>query len=602
MFLKMVAIFLNWFLTVSQKNKRMKLKLSLLFTIIMLVSCKGKIPNNLETKFENSKGFETATYQETIDFYKNLAIFYPEISMKEMGKTDSGYPLHLVIFNQEREFDFDKIHQQQKTIILINNAIHPGESDGVDASMMLLRDLATKKIKNKSLKNTVLVIIPMYNIGGALNRNSFSRANQNGPVSYGFRGNAENYDLNRDFIKTDTKNAKSFQQLFHLVKPDVFVDTHVSNGADYQYGITHLFTQHNQLGNDLGAFIETEMRPKIEALLLQKNIIVTPYVNVWGTTPEVGFSQFLDYPRYSSGYTTLFNVFGLMIETHMLKPYKIRVEQTYHFLESILTFSEAKSKTIKELRKNAVQQILAKKMYPIDFEIDSLNFTELQFKGYEGTYKKSEVTTGNRLFYDRTKPYTKSVKYYNNFKPSKEIEIPKAYILKQGWYQVMDRLKNNNINFTVFKNDTTLLVAEQHIKSYQTVSEAYEGHYMHYNTEVASNINTVIFKRGDIFIPTNQSGIRYILETLETEASDSFFNWNFFDTILQQKEHYSPYVFEDIAAKLLRENVLIKNAFDKKMREDKEFAQDSKAQLDFVYKHSPYYEDAHLKLPVYKLY
>ena len=69
----------------------------------------------------------------------------------------------------------------------------------------------------------------------ALNRNSTTRTNQNGPESYGFRGNARNYDLNRDFIKSDTKNAKTFAQIFHLVQPDVFIDNHVSNGADYQY-------------------------------------------------------------------------------------------------------------------------------------------------------------------------------------------------------------------------------------------------------------------------------------------------------------------------------------------------------------------------------
>lgn len=583
----------------------MHLKKRLFFALIILFSGTISAQNfgkDFTTIFEKSKGTETATYQESIAFYKELAAAYPEISLLEMGETDSGFPLHLVVFSASKEFDFNKIHGSKKNIILINNAIHPGESDGVDASMMLLRDLIQDKNKLKKLENIVIAVIPMYNIGGALNRNSHSRANQNGPKEYGFRGNAQNLDLNRDFIKADSKNAKSFAKIFHLVKPDVFIDNHVSNGADYQYAITHLFTQHNNLGNDLGKFIENEMRPNIEASLLKKEIIITPYVNIWGTTPEAGFSQFFDSPRYSTGYTTLFNTLGMMVETHMLKPYKQRVSATYSLLETVIDFTIEKGVEITELRQNAVTKILAKKTYPISFEPDKNNFSTLQFKGYEGTYIDSKVTNGKRLFYDRTKPYTKPVKYFNNYIPTKEIQLPKAYILKQGWWKVLERLKDNNIEFTVFKNDTTIIVEEQHIKDYKTSTKPFEGHYIHSKTEVSSITKKVLFQKGDIYIPTQQNGVRYIVETLEAEATDSFFNWNFFDSILEQKEHFSAYVFEDIAEDLLQENKTLRDLLNQKIISDKDFAESLEAQLDFVYKNSPYYESAHLKLPVYKVF
>lgn len=561
-----------------------------------------KTEKDFTTVFEKSKGTETSTYQETIAFYKELATAYPEISIMEMGETDSGFPLHLVVFSASKEFDFNKIRLSKKNAILINNAIHPGESDGVDASMMLLRDLVQDKNQLKKLEKIVIAVIPIYNIGGALNRNSQSRANQNGPKEYGFRGNAQNFDLNRDFIKADTKNAKAFAEIFHLVKPAVFIDNHVSNGADYQYAITHLFTQHNNLGNDLGNFIENEMRPDIEASLLKKEIIITPYVNVWGTTPEAGFSQFFDSPRYSTGYTTMFNTLGMMVETHMLKPYKQRVQETYSLLESVIDFTIEKDTEIKKLRQNAVAKILAKKTYPISFELDKNTYSTLQFKGYEGSYIDSKVTNGKRLFYDRTKPYTKPVKYFNNYIASKEVQLPKAYILKQGWWKVLDRLKDNHIEYTVFKNDTTITVEEQHIKDYSTSSKPFEGHFIHSKTEVISETKKVLFNKGDIYIPTQQNGVRYIVETLEAEAADSFFNWNFFDTVLEQKEHYSAYIFEDIAEKLLLENPNLKDLLNQKMISDKDFAENPEAQLDFIYKNSPYYESAHLKLPVYKVY
>ncbi|CAM1348519.1 M14 family metallopeptidase [Tenacibaculum crassostreae] len=574
--------------------------------LIITVACKPnstKETKDFTTLFETSKGIETPIYPEVISYYKNLAEVYPEISLFEMGETDAGKPLHLVVFNSEGKTDINQLKNSSKNKVLINNGIHPGESDGIDASMLLLRDIVQNDSLKHRSKNSLICVIPVYNIGGALNRNSHTRANQNGPKEYGFRGNARNYDLNRDFIKQDTKNAAAFAEIFHTVNPDIFIDNHVSNGADYQYAITHLFTQHNKLGGDLGAFLEQKMRPAIEKSLSQKNISITPYVNVWGTTPESGWSQFFDSPRYSTGYTTLFNTLGLMVETHMLKPYKTRVEQTYELLFSTLDFSEENSTQIKELRKKSFEEIINKKTYPIAFEVDKENPSLLNFKGYEGNMIDSKVTNRKRLFYDRSQPYNKEINYYNNYVSTKEITIPKAYILEQGWHTIVERLKNNKIEFTRFKKDTILTVEVQHIKNFETRKMAYEGHYLHYNTEVTTTTNQQIqFSKGDVFIPTNQTGIRYIIETLEAEAVDSFFNWNFFDTILQQKEGYSAYVFEDIAEEFLKENPSINKEFEEKLIADESFAKNPQAQLYWIYTKTPHYEKAHKKLPIFKLY
>ncbi|MFT5863807.1 MAG: hypothetical protein ACI828_002475, partial [Flavobacteriales bacterium] len=304
-------------------------------TIVLLCICAllfnscgetGDNPTNIDftTTFEKSDGMQTPTYEEVIEFYTDLDKAYTSIQTYEVGTTDIGKPLTLITFNPNRTFDSEFSTKKDVRKILINNGIHPGESDGIDATMLLMRDLAQGKIE--APKNTWIGAIAVYNIGGALHRNSNSRTNQNGPEAYGFRGNAKNYDLNRDFIKRDTKNAAAFAEIYHLVKPDVFIDNHVSNGADYQYTLTHLFTQHNKLGGVLGEFLHLDFQPKIEQDLKAKDWEITPYVNVFNRTPEQGFSQFMDYPRYSTGYTSLWNTLGLMVETHMLKPYKPRVK------------------------------------------------------------------------------------------------------------------------------------------------------------------------------------------------------------------------------------------------------------------------------------
>jgi hypothetical protein len=291
-----------------------------------------------------------------------------------------------------------------------------------------------------------------------------------------------------------------------------------------------------------------------------------------------------------------------MVETHMLKPYKTRVIQTYELMFSALDFTEGYSKIIKDLRAKALQEILSKETYPIHFIVDKEKNSDLNFLGYEAEYIDSKVTHGKRLFYNKSKPFEKVIKYYEEFKVTKEIRIPKAYILPQGWHNIIDRFKNNQIEYTLLKNDTLIEVEVNHIKDFKTREFPYEGHYLHYDTNVSVSITNIQFKKGDLYIATNQNGVRYLLETLEAEATDSFFNWNFFDTILQQKEGYSGYVFEDVAEKLLMENPLLKKQFEDKLKNEQSFAKNSKVQLDFIYKNSPHYEKTHLRLPVFKVF
>ncbi|MEL6484906.1 MAG: M14 family metallopeptidase, partial [Bacteroidota bacterium] len=393
---------------------------------------------------------ETATYEESIAFYKRLARDFPEVNIQTLGNTDSGFPLHLVTFNPDGDFNFDNV-REDKALVLINNGIHPGESDGIDATMLLFRDLATEKLK--APENTVLVTIPVYNVGGALNRNSTSRVNQNGPASYGFRGNALNYDLNRDFVKMDTENAKSFAQIFHLVKPDVFVDNHVSNGADYQYILTHLFTQHNKLGGELGQYLEQEFQPALEKSLQKKEWAITPYVNVFNRSPEQGFTQFLDNPRYSTGYTTLWNTLGFMVETHMLKPYDKRVEGTYEIMQSVLDIVEDDFENIKKLRETALTKVLQQERYFLNWAVDTTQSKSLNFKGYEAILPLSEITRLPQLKYDQSKPFEKEVRFQHQYYPLDTISVPQAYVFSKSWKKIVSRLEVNNIEYQTLEQD-----------------------------------------------------------------------------------------------------------------------------------------------------
>lgn len=573
----------------------------LLLVATIFVSCETKTKGTLgsfPTHFEESGGKETATYDEVIAFYIGLAREFPEINVQTIGETDSGHPLHMVTYNPDGDFNFQKIGQN-KLVLLINNGIHPGESDGIDATMLLFRDYALKHIP--PLKNTVLVTIPVYNVGGALNRNSNTRVNQNGPVSYGFRGNARNFDLNRDFIKNDTRNARTFASIFHTVNPDLFVDTHVSNGADYQYTLTYLFTQHNKLGAPLADFLAQELLPRLKDSLAVSGWDLTPYVNVEGTSPDAGFIQFMDSPRYSTGYAALWNTLGVMVETHMLKPYANRVQGTYEFLHNMVKVAESTHEKIRELREHTVSNFAKRAYYPLRWEVDSTKVRMLQFEGYQADTLPSEVTGLPRLKYDRQKPYSKSIPYWDTFRVTDSVKIPEAYLVKRCWTEITTLLDLNAIQYTRLEKDTVLTVESYKIIGYRTGLHPFEGHYPHKETSVKSSLISAEFEAGDYLIPTAQPGLRYLLETLEPQAVDSFFNWNFFDSVLQQKEGFSSYVFEDLAEELLASDEALRLAFENKKKEDPGFTSDSDAQLQWIYEHSPYHEFAHLQYPVYRL-
>jgi hypothetical protein len=465
--------------------------------------------------------------------------------------------------------------------------------------MMFVRDVVRGKIKAPA--NVVFAVIPVYNIGGSLNRNKFSRVNQNGPSSYGFRGNAQNLDLNRDFTKCDSRNARTFVEIFQWLDPDILIDNHVSDGADYQHTMTLLTTQHSKLGGEIGKFLHDVFEPALYKSMEQKKWPMTPYVNFEGINPEKGTTAFYDPPRYSSGYAALFQTIAFVPETHMLKPYVDRVKSTYDLMHTIITEAALHSKEIKEKRRASVKAVQQQTTFPLAWKLDSTRTDVVSFLGYEAGKKVSEVTGMDRLFYDRTKPYSKQVKYYNYMLPAKEVTKPKVYIITQGWYEVIDLLKLNGVKMQRLNKDSMIEVEAYRIEDYKTGTRAYEKHYRHSETKVSSKKETIQFLKGDYIIYTGQKADRFLVEVLEPTGDDSYFAWNFFDAILQQKEGYSDYRWEDVAAEYLKQHPALKQQLEEAKKADKKLAASASAQLDFIYKNSPYYEPVHLRYPVYKL-
>lgn len=568
-----------------------------IFSFIIFLS--GYVLQAQLTPFEKSGGKETATYSEASGWYRILDKKYLQLMVKDMGMTDAGYPLQLVLISKDKIFDPQKWKQQKKTVLFILNGIHPGEPDGIDASMMLARDLVNGKVALPS--NIVVAMIPVYNIGGALNRNSSTRVSQNGPDEFGFRGNAQNLDLNRDFTKCDSRNAQSFSKIFHYVQPDVFIDTHVSDGADYQHTMTLITTQYDKLGGQLGEWLKNNFEPQLYAGMKEKNWDLIPYVDFGSTDFNKGMQMFYETPRYSSGYASLFNCLSFISETHMLKPFKQRVQSTYDLLEVLIEKTSANADQIIQKRKEANEETKSKMSFPLKWVNDSSSFSLIHFKGYEADSARSAATGLNKMFYNHEKPFEKDIKFFNHYKPFDIIQKPNAYIVPAGWYAVTDLMKLNGVIMYPLLKDSTIAVTVTKIESYKSYPSPYEKHHKNYNVTTSKTKGSIRFLKGDQLIYLDQPGNRYIMEMLEPTGDDSFFAWNFFDAVLQQKEGYTEHRWENLAEEVLRQNPGLLQQLEAKKAAEPKFATDTDAILNYIYKNSQYYEKAHLRYPVYRI-
>jgi len=580
----------------------------------MRVACMVLVSNNVQGQFlvgdsdVNLNDNETPTWKEAIATFRLMADEVDYATLIEAGTSDVGRPIHAFLLSESasdvhdlNELRLTRLANHQKACLLINNAIHPGEPCGVDASLAWLENLMQDdEVRLRLLSKLDVVVIPMYNVGGALNRNCCTRTNQDGPEEYGFRGNARNLDLNRDFIKMDSQNAKAFVQLFHAINPDVFIDTHTSNGADYPYAMTLITTQADKAGPVIGPFLRDIMEPSIFESMKQAGETIIHYVNTRNQTPESGIIEFLESPRYSTGYTTLFGALGFTSEAHMLKPFHVRVKATVKLIDCIATFTADHLGEIKQIREDERNRILNAKQLPVHWGLDSSDSTMISFTGYEARREVSQVTGDIRLRYDHDATWEQPVPYFNHFEVDALAILPEYYIIPQAWREVVQRCLWNGVKMTPLPSDTIMELEVTYIRGFEPRKFPYEGHHLNRLDSIDFRIEPVRLFRGDWMVRTDQPAARYLAETLDPRGHDSFFAWNFFDSAMQQKEYYSSYVFEETALEMLQSNDALKRRFADAKQSDPMLAENSRAQLNWLYLNSKHYEGTVNRYPVFQ--
>jgi len=544
------------------------------------------------TPYEQGNLNQTTTWADCIAWYHDLARQYPAVlRFEQVGVSDAGVPIHAGVVSSDGVFDRATIKAAGRAVFFNNNGIHPGEPEGVDGCMALVRDFCLEPERLAALGTTVFLFVPLYNVDGAFNRADTSRVNQDGPEQFGFRGNSRHLDLNRDFVKCDTLTARVFNELFTAWDPDVMVDTHTSNGADYSYTMTLIHTQADKLGGGLGEFLRAEMLPAMYAGMDARGWPTCPYVNPVQDSPDHGIAEFLETARFSTGYAALHHTIGFMPETHMLKPFRDRYESMRALVDVALAFTVQNAPRIQALRRAAKDAGRTQAEWPVRWKMDEANPSSFRFKGYEAKYKKSVLGDYSRLYYDRSSVWERDIAYYNRFPVDVTVSAPQAYVVPQQWREAIERLEWNGVRMERIDADRMQNVAYYQIDSVTSRPTAYEGHMFHDDVVLERRHASVQLRAGDILVPLDQDNARYAVETLEPLAHDSFFRWGFFNSVLEKKEAYSEYVFEDEAERLLVQEPELAAKFEQWKGEHPGLLTNQEAVLDFIFANCARYRE-----------
>jgi hypothetical protein len=533
------------------------------------------------------------SYDETIDAYRQLAAHYKTAKLIEMGTTDIGKPLHVFMISKDRDFNPVSIKKKGKTIVLINNGIHAGEPEGIDASIeYAMSVLANRDGLGKVLDNTVIAIIPIYNVGGALNRSAFYRLNQNGPEFKGARRNARNLDLNRDFVKQDSKNARSFAAIFNYLNPDVFLDTHTTNGSDHQFPVTLIPTMHQRMSPSMGSFFRGKMVPELyHRMRTQTPYDMVPYVQTAGRGGiRSGITAFEDHPYYSTGYAVLYDCFAFMTENLVYVNYPDRVKSVIAFITHLVNYTSENGSEIRALRIAAENETKQRKEYVLDWAIDTEKSDKIVFKGYETEQKVTPISNRTTTVYNHDKKWSDTIPFFNYFKPVLSVEAPMAYIVPQAWDDVIERMRLNGVIITPLERDTIIEVESYFIEKVTPSTRATQGRFMNTAIELNNSVGNQQYYKGDAVIYVNQRSNNYIVHMLEPKAPASFFTWNFFDSILEGGEFFSIWGFESHAKEMLDKSDELRAEFEKMKAADPDFASDPVAQLQYIYQKAPHSE------------
>ncbi|MGI8670567.1 MAG: M14 family metallopeptidase [Aridibacter sp.] len=552
------------------------------------------ISSDWQTFAEKTNYQKTPRYEETISFSKKLDAASDLIVYKTFGKSSEGRDLPLLIASTDKTFTPESARKSKKAIILIQAAIHSGESDGKDAGFALLRDIAITKTRLDLLDNAIILFIPIYNVDGHELFSKYNRINQNGPEEMGFRANSANQNLNRDYIKADTPETVNWLKLWNEWNPDFFIDCHVTDGADFQYNITYEFAHHAEISEYLKKWMDEHFEKNVVLKVESEGNLLTHYLQfIDSGDPAKGIVTFIATPKFATGYTPLQNRNGLLIETHSVKPYKSRVRGTYNVLRYTIEEIGKNKESLFEANKKADAETVEsgetydpKAEFPLSQKIGNAS-QPFEFKGLEIKFKDSEISGTKQVYYG-TKPVNLTIPQFDSAVIEKSAAPPLYYIIPPQWIEVIQRLDYHGIKYKRLKEAKEFEVESYKFDEPKWANAPFEGHITLSFKSIPIKEKR-IFPKNSLIVPLAQKNAKVAIHWLEPDSPDSAMYWGFFNAIFEQKEYSESYIMEDIATEMLANDENLRKEFVEKLKDEK-FAKNPQARLRFLYERSPYYD------------
>ncbi len=575
--------------------------IALPFFLLLLV-----VFNGVNVKAQNAKSWltpaeqtdykTTPRYNETLAYLTRLDNASPNIKLTSFGKSGEGRDLLLVMAAKNDAFTPEKARQQGKVVVLIQACIHAGESDGKDAGLALLADIAVNKTEEKLLDKVVLLFEPIYNVDGHEERfGAFNRINQNGPEETGFRANARNINLNRDYLKADEPETRSWLKLWNQWQPDFFIDCHVTDGADYQYNLTYQFEHHQTVAPAIKTWLENAVEKRAVPAAEADGNLLSPYLSFRDNRDlSKGIEAFLTTGRYATGYPVLRNRPAVLIETHMLKPYKNRVRATYDFIRAMLAEINRDPNSLLSANKSADAETLsafqtynANNRFPLALSVTDKS-TTFPLKAVATRTELSEISGDVRVIFDSSQPVNLNVPYYNETSVATAVAPPLAYLVPPQWADVIERLELHNLRIERLTSAQSVMVETYRLTQPKWAPGAFESRIMLRDFKLEKITGVREFPAGSALVRLQQPAARVAIHLLEPNAPDSLVHWGFFNSIFEQKEYGENYVLEKMAREMLAKDVNLRREFEDKLKTDSSFAASPNARLSFFLEHSPY--------------
>jgi hypothetical protein len=549
----------------------------------------------MQTHAELTNYRQTPNYADTIAFAKDLAAASPAIEYRGFGHSGQGRELPLLIASETQTFTPEAARDEGKAVVLIQACIHSGEPDGKDAGFALLRDIAITKTAAGILNNVVLLFIPIYNTDGHERSTPFNRINQNGPESMGWRTTSTYQNLNRDYMKADTPETRAWLRLWNEWDPDLFIDCHVTDGADYRCNITFHHEHHAGIDDAVLEWERDVFDNKVAQATATAGNVISWYLEfIDNRDLTLGTRDFNGSPRFSTGYVPLRNRAGILIETHMIKDYRSRVIGTYDFLRAALTEVNNDPERLIDISHEADHRTIdagetydPSNLFPLDFELTD-ETTPFELKAFEYQTEQSDVSGDLRVIYGR-EPLDLTIPMYDTFRVTAAVAPPLHYIVPTQWTSVIEVLHAHGIEFRSLAETTSIEVESYRFTNVQWPGEPFEGRHMP-RFDVERVVEVREFPAGSVVVPVAQPLGKLILNLLEPQAPDSFARWGFFNAIFEEKEYAEHYVLETLAREMMAADPDLKREFEKLLASDPDFAASPAHRLRFFYKRSPYWD------------